>query len=172
MGGDVEFLKNELKFSYFIPMLQTELGRQVLAVNISGSTVDNIFSSKEVPSYEKYFLGGSNDVRGYGDRTIKFYDINGDNYGANSETYFNLEYRIPLVKDTISTVMFYDGGNIHKKPLSMSTENWRFGYGFGFRIRTPMGDLRLDWARRINETYPGANDKGQTEIHFNIGNMF
>jgi outer membrane protein insertion porin family len=173
LGGDVDFFKNELSYSYFIPAFQTKLGRQVIALNGFYGTIDNIFNNQDIPAYEKYFLGGANTVRGYNERSIKFYNTQlSESYGAKSEAYFNAEYRIPLVKDTIGMVLFYDGGNIFKGSLSFDDKNWKYGYGFGFRIRTPMGDLRLDWGRRINETYEGAGDKGITEIHFNIGNMF
>jgi len=176
VGGDVEYLKDEIDLSIFIPGFKTKLGQQVIALHGAAGTVDNIFSNKDVPSYTKYFLGGSNTVRGYSERSIKFVERDSSwniiSYGGLSNMYFNLEYRIPLVKDTISNVIFFDGGNIFKTSASFSTIDWRYGYGFGFRITTPMGDLRLDWARRISDTYPGARDKGRTEIHFNIGNMF
>ncbi|HPN32157.1 MAG TPA: outer membrane protein assembly factor BamA [bacterium] len=173
MGGDVDYIKTELDASVFVPLFNTKLGRQVLAFHFAGGSVDNIFGDEDVPSYEKYFLGGSSTIRGYGERDIKYYNItNGENYGGKTQLYYNLEYRIPLVKDTISSVIFYDGGNIDVSAWKMDMSGWRFGYGLGFRIDTPMGLLRLDWARRINETYPGKGDKGETEIHFNIGNMF
>ena len=177
IGGDVDYWKSEIDASLFFPMVNTKLGRQVLALHCSAGSVKNIFSSGDVPSYEKYFLGGSTTIRGYSERSIKFIsysstDTSTYTEGGKTHAYFNLEYRIPLVKDTISAVLFYDGGTLHRQPFRFQKDDWRFGYGFGFRISTPMGDLRLDWARRVNDTIPGSNDKGRTEIHFNIGNMF
>jgi outer membrane protein insertion porin family len=180
LGGDIDFIKTELDFSYFIPGFKTKLGRQVLAFHAFYGSLKNIFNSDDEPSYEKYFLGGSDTVRGYGDRDIKFFKnvtyTDGttglESFGGKSEMYFNIEYRIPLVKDTISSVLFFDGGNLHLDSFSFPKDTWRYGFGLGFRITTPMGNLRLDWAKRLNETYPGAGDRGETEIHFNIGNMF
>lgn len=184
LGGDIDYVKPTLDFSYFIPLFNTNAGRHCIAFRVRGSVVDNIFTDKPLPDYSRFYLGGANSIRGYPDGEIKFFEdwtgtIGDTEYtfanlsrGGESQLFFNLEYRIPLVENQIYLAAFLDGGNIHYDPMKMNFNEFRYGTGIGVRIDTPVGQIRLDYGYRFNDTtdrtYPGKN----SEIHFSIGPMF
>lgn len=185
LGGDIDYLKPTLDFSYFIPLFQTGPGRHCIAFRVRGSVVNNVFSDKPLPDYSRFYLGGANTIRGYPDGEIRFfeertYKITGSDTpvtmnfsrGGESQVFFNLEYRIPLVENQIYLAAFLDGGNIHSDSLKMNFNEFRYGTGVGVRIDTPVGQIRLDYGYRFQDTNERRRDKKQSEIHFSIGPMF
>jgi outer membrane protein insertion porin family len=80
----------------------------------------------------------------------------------------NLELRIPMEK-AFSVVVCDDMGMAWDKDdpnapqgNSFSFSELKDAYGFGVRVRTPMGNLRLDVANGDDETF----------THFGFGEMF
>ncbi|MFA7094484.1 MAG: BamA/TamA family outer membrane protein, partial [Thermovirgaceae bacterium] len=105
------------------------------------------YSSGDLPWAEQFFLGGASTLRGY--RDDEFY---GDEMALG-----NFEIRIP-VQEAISVVGFYDIGMAGDSAFS----DLKSAYGFGFRVRTPIGNIRLDF---------GTGDY-ETRTHFSFGEMF
>lgn len=100
-------------------------------------------------------MGGSTTLRGYED----------DEFDGHEMFLANLELRVPFEK-AFSFVIFYDMGMAwNKNNETMNSFNLgdlKDSYGFGVRVRTPMGNLRLDVANGENETF----------THFGFGEMF
>jgi outer membrane protein insertion porin family len=100
-----------------------------------------------------YTLGGDSTLRGYEDKRFR----------GDQMFLFNSELRLPVHR-TVSIVVFYDIGKVWD---SRNDENFDFGnmsagYGLGVRVRTPMGNLRLDFAQGDEES----------RVHFGFGEMF
>jgi outer membrane protein insertion porin family len=100
-----------------------------------------------------YTLGGDNTLRGYEDKRFR----------GDQMFLLNSELRLPVHR-TVSLVLFYDIGKVWD---SNRGENFDFGdmaqgYGMGVRVRTPLGNLRLDFAQGDEES----------RIHFGFGEMF
>jgi outer membrane protein insertion porin family len=77
----------------------------------------------------------------------------------------NVELRVPIEK-AFSFVLFYDTGmawhtsdTVHN---SFSLSDLESAFGFGVRVRTPIGNLRLDVAEGDEET----------RTHFGFGELF
>ena len=102
----------------------------------------------ELPGFARYSLGGMNTLRGYNSRSFE-----GSNFYMG-----NFELRMP-VNQYLSIVGFYDIGNADKK---MDWDNYHDDYGFGVRVKTPFGNLRLDYAK--------GEDENRT--YFGFGEMF
>jgi outer membrane translocation and assembly module TamA len=83
----------------------------------------------------------------------------------------NSELRIPVafLKDGLSVVPFYDGGNVYS---TINFHDFRSNYsntiGFGFRYSTPVGPLRVDIGRNLNAP-PGIKS---TQIFVTLGQAF
>jgi outer membrane protein insertion porin family len=160
LGGEREYTKYWLEGRYYLP-----LNLENLPFDLPAGDPDNPplfaarmrvgFSSGEIPYSERYFVGGSNTLRGYDD----------DEFDGHEMFLTNLELRIPMEK-AFSLVVFYDMGMAwNKNDLEMNSFNFgdlKDAYGFGVRVRTPMGNLRLDVANGENETF----------THFGFGEMF
>ena len=105
-------------------------------------------TEEELPSFARYSLGGMNTLRGYNSRSFE-----GNNFYMG-----NFELRLP-VNDYLTVVGFYDIGNADMK---MDWSNYHDDYGLGVRVKTPFGNLRLDYAK--------GEDENRT--YFGFGEMF
>ena len=72
----------------------------------------------------------------------------------------NLELRIPIEK-AFGLVFFYDTGNAWLDE-SMNFSDLHDAWGIGVRVKTPLGNFRLDHATGDNES----------RTHFGFGEMF
>ena len=111
-------------------------------LRIGSSTAD------ELPAFARYSLGGMNTLRGYDSRSFE-----GTNFYLG-----NFELRVP-VASAVSLVGFYDIGNADNK---MDWSNYHDDYGLGVRVKTPFGNLRVDYAK--------GEDENRT--YFGFGEMF
>src|SRR5262249_19632646 len=128
LGGDINFYRPSAEYRYYRPMHN---GRNTLALRAMGSFIQS-FTNLSVPFYERSFVGGDFDIRGFDFRTISpisfitrtlpvtdpvtFKTVNKPfddivYVGGDTQAVFNLEYRIPLVGQTVSLVPFMDAGN-------------------------------------------------------------
>ena len=75
----------------------------------------------------------------------------------------NFELRVPM-EENLSFVIFYDTGKAWKKSLgeSFSFSDLASDKGVGIRVKTPIGNLRLDFAQGDDET----------QTQFGFGEMF
>ena len=105
-------------------------------------------TKKELPAFARYSLGGMNSLRGYNSRSFE-----GSNFYLG-----NFELRVPIAS-AVSLVGFYDIGNADSK---FDFGNYHDDYGVGLRVKTPFGNLRVDYAR--------GEDESRT--YFGFGEMF
>ena len=136
--GDVSFTRYGMTSSWFFPLpLDTVFGVR----GRIGYMQPN--EGKEVPIFERYYLGGINSLRGL--REVGPKDpVTGDVIGGLTMLNFNVEYVFPLIKNAgMKGLVFFDTGN-----------SWESGYhlgdmrktaGVGVRWYSPIGPLRLEW---------------------------
>ncbi|OGH55892.1 MAG: outer membrane protein assembly factor BamA [Candidatus Lindowbacteria bacterium RIFCSPLOWO2_12_FULL_62_27] len=167
IGGNVEFNRPSLDLRAF----RSGGWKNVVAFRMNFVTVSNPFSSDVPPDYEQFYLGGPNSVRGYDDREINVRSVAGQKEGGRTATYYNLEYRIPVLENTFSILLFHDAGMVSESPYALNGDV-KTSAGLGLRVQSPMGPIRLDFGYRFSDTYRGANDKGQFEPHFSFGQQF
>ncbi|PYS54158.1 MAG: outer membrane protein assembly factor BamA [Acidobacteria bacterium] len=128
LGGNVAYFRPTVDYRYFHPMNR---GRNILAVRFLGSYVQG-FKGLSVPFYERFYLGGDFDIRGFDFRAISpiavltqntatldpetgntvarpfdnFVQVGGDTQGV-----LNVEYRIPIVGRVFTVAPYFDAGN-------------------------------------------------------------
>jgi outer membrane protein insertion porin family len=128
---------------------------------------------------ERFLLGGSNNLRGYGfadvgPRNSVFDPRDGVtksfNTGGLHELIFMSELEYPLVKDVgLKLVLFYDAGDAFGGTLQNRTKgrfyglNVKHNYGWGFRWFSPLGPLRFEWGYPLK-----ADGQGRKESQFNF----
>lgn len=125
---------------------------------------------RELPLFERFFLGGINTIRGFEAYSIGPKDPDtGDVIGGNKELLFNLEYIFPLVEEAgIKGVVFFDAGNAFNEDEDYDFNQLRTSVGAGIRWYSPLGPLRLEWGYNLDPE-PGEN---QSDWEFAIGVMF
>ena len=166
--GDASISHNRLSgsLSGFIPLklFGFTKGDRTLVLNVQGGTIIG-----DLPGYEAFNLGGSGSIRGF----------KGAEVGTGrSFITTTAEYRFPIFKFkafkekyTVGGTLFVDYGNdlgsgdtVRGEPAEVRDKPGNaLGYGFGFRVPTKFGTIRLEF---------GFNNRGSNLVHFNIGERF
>jgi outer membrane protein insertion porin family len=122
IGSTNDFMRNEFNFRIYRPLF----GPFVAKLNTQWGLVTSR-DGRGVPIYERYFLGGILDVRGFPlqslgprlgiatnfhDPTFQTVSDRGNVFGGNMELYYNLEIEFPIIESVgIKGVIFHDAGN-------------------------------------------------------------
>lgn len=157
LGGDNKFYKIDTESAWHAPVTKKTTfsirGRYGYA---------NGHSGKELPVYERYSVGGVYTVRGL--RDVGPRDENDHYLGGRQRLVFNTEYTFPLSEESrFYGALFYDLGTAFDRSIKM-----RYSAGTGFRWISPIGPIKLDWARNIKPK-PGES---RTKWEFSVGTFF
>ncbi len=164
-GGDSTFNRYEGSASVFIPLFWDTVGFIRTRVGYIDKRPGGI-----LPLFEKYYLGGPYTIRGYDFATISPRDPKtGDRIGGNKMVLCNLEYRFPLVKKVrLIGVLFFDVGNVYDVGQALDFGNLKKSVGIGVRWFSPMGPIRLEWAKAL-DAGPGEST---SNWEFAMGTFF
>ena len=166
LGGDKDFTRFTGRASHNIPVLKDS----VIELRAQVGIVDAFGDSDYVPIYERFFAGGANTIRGYNERKVGPIDPSTeDPLGGESMFVANIEYTKPLF-EYIKVAAFYDVGNVWSKVSDFGSDKLYSGVGFGVRIKTPIGPIRLDYGFPL-ETEPGEEDK-EGQFYFSMSHGF
>ena len=138
LGGDNYFIKVQGETSWFFPMpLNTVL-------NLRGKAgIIGPYGGREVPIYEKFFVGGLRTLRGFEYGMAGPIDSNKEALGAKNMVVFNSELIFPLSRDLgLRGAVFWDVGKGFDK-LSDITP-LKTGVGVGIRWFSPLGPIHID----------------------------
>jgi outer membrane protein insertion porin family len=139
----------------------------ILVINGEVATVSQWGNGNDVPIFERLYLGGSNNLRGFPFREVGPQDQNGEPIGGKSMWRTTIEWTFPIIEKARGAV-FYDTGFVN-------SDEWSFGFnhiasdiGVGLRLDLPIGPLRLDYG------YPIQRDgyHGGGRFNFNVGYQF
>jgi len=162
LGGDTQIYGLDLEGSQYFHLPKDT----ILLLNGEIATVSQWGSGSEVPIFERLFLGGSNNLRGFPFREVGPQQ-NGEPVGGQSMARATLEWTFPIIEKARGA-LFYDTGFVN-------TSEWSFGFnhmasdvGVGLRLDLPIGPLRLDYG------YPVMRDgyNGGGHFNFNVGYQF
>lgn len=110
------------------------------------------------PFLEQFLIGGADTLRGY----------RNDEFVGTHMAILSTEYRRNIGENLIG-VLFVDAGDAWGGPTVTGTPiegdtsfTVHVGYGFGIRVNSPLGPLRLDI----------GFSPGQTQTHFGLGHVF
>ena len=124
--------------------------------------IQRLGDATEIPLPERFFSGGSFSHRGFpNNQAGPRDDVTGFPLGGNALLMNSLELRFPLIGDELGGVLFHDAGNVYSSFKAISArysqkQNPRdFDYmaqaiGLGFRYKTPIGPLRVDFGYSPN----------------------
>jgi outer membrane protein insertion porin family len=171
LGGSNNFHRYMLDARWFLPLP----GGTVLALHGVGGAVLPYGRSTTIPYYEEFYLGGSNSLRGYGEKSIGPVELLSDTtFYGNVLLNTNVEIRTPYIPIQSSIIeglgfaVFLDGGDVFGDNAGYQFGTYQNAAGGGLRIDTPIGPVRLDYGKRL--TNPPAHDWGG--VYFAILNMF
>jgi outer membrane protein insertion porin family len=177
--GSETFYKVQLKTAWFFPSPLARLSPSLFSGHVLEADGHIGFakgiSGGDVPFYDRYFLGGIYDLRGFKYRNIGPREIN-PNYppniisnepiGGDSFWYGTLEYSLPIFEMPNGTglrfALFYDIGSVGQGTWTFSG-NFDDDWGVGLRLNIPkLGPLRLDYGIPIShDQYNGSSGQFQ-----------
>lgn len=173
LQGDVNYYKPSVTNSYNLKLFSIDDYPFVLTAGNRFGFVGRFGSTKQVPVYERYFIGGAETVRGYSNNG-QIGPLN----GGRVYDVANIEFKLPLAREHRRTIVqwafFLDVGNSWDGFDNLSgrfgtgTTDLKVGAGFGIRFTTPAFPIRLDWGYGFNHK-PGEQ---RSDIYFTLGNLF
>jgi outer membrane protein insertion porin family len=133
------------------------------------ASVDTWGDGTRVRIYDRLFLGGSNDLRGFDFRDVSPKDINGEPLGGKSMAAFTVEYTIPIIEKA-RFALFYDTGFVNVRSFDWNTDQVVSDVGVGLRLDLPIGPLRIDYGIPIQTERGNSGHNGK--FNFNVGYQF
>jgi outer membrane protein insertion porin family len=163
LGGDTQIYGVALEAQQFFHMWKDT----ILQLNGAIATVDNWGGGTFVPIYNRLFLGGSNDLRGFDFRDVSPRDLTGEPIGGKTSARFTIEYTIPIIEKARAAI-FYDTGFVNLPAWDFSTDHVASDVGVGIRLDLPIGPIRIDYGIPIQKDVYGSGGR----FNFNVGYQF
>lgn len=142
LGGDFNFNKYTLESRHYIKVGHA----QTVAWRIMAG-----YASGNLPESQLFAVGGADTVRGYED----------DQFKGKKMVAATAEYRFPIAKK-IDGAFFGDIGNAWGSESYNMSSDLHAAIGAGIRINSPIGPIRLDFAK---------GEQGG-KFHFSFGGQF
>ncbi len=165
LGGDVDVYGVNLGAAqhFLLP------GDTILTIAGRLNVTDGWDSGDQVPIFERNFLGGANNLRGFDYRDVGPKDATGEPLGGGTSGYVTLEYTAPVM-DWIRAAVFYDAGFVNEDAFDYSTSDYNSNYGIGVRLFVPkIGMIRLDYGIPMESD---AFNDSSGRFNFNLGYRF
>ena len=163
LGGNTQIYGFDLEASQYFHLWKDT----ILLFNGEIATVNTWGNGDLVHIYDRLFLGGSNDLRGFNFRDVSPRDINGEPLGGLSKARFTIEYTIPLIEKARAAI-FYDTGFVNAASWDFNTNHIVSDVGVGLRLDLPIGPIRIDYGIPIQKDINSGNGK----FNFNVGYQF
>ena len=149
-------------------------GRAVWANRIRGGVLRSD-TAADLPFSQRYFLGGSTSLRGWGRFEVAPLTEDGLPTGGRAIADLSSEVRF-AVRGNIGAVLFLDAGNVWDEATRVRLRDMRVDVGTGLTYSSPIGVVRGDFGYQLNPI-PGLMINGVPEtrhwrVHFGIGYAF
>lgn len=176
LGGDVRFLRSELRAGHWLLVSRT--AEQTLG--IIGRVGALTGTGGSLPFYERFYLGGAYDMRGFDYNEVGAFDtydttVSGNQpMGGLTYGFFSAEYTIK-VADNFRVAAFYDHGFVNRSESDFSLAEANSDYGLGLRILLGGSVMRLDFGFPVQTTVSPAGadiNGGGMKFNFSFGTVF
>ncbi|MDB6147340.1 MAG: bamA [Spartobacteria bacterium] len=174
LGGDVQTYGLDLEGSQYFHLpkdLIFLINAEAAVVDVWGGGPETIpaggTTTSAVPIFDRLYLGGSNNLRGFAFRDVGPRDVNGEPLGGQSMARATVELTFPIIAK-VRAAVFYDTGFVNANPYDFGTSHIASDIGAGLRLDLPIGPLRIDYGIPIQTDGRGTDG----HINFNVGYQF
>ena len=182
LGGTVNFYKPTVEGVWYVPVTKsTNFGFRAMVSWIQSHGGQEQFDYEQgvidveqtgIPFYERFFLGGENQIRGYDIRTVGPRDSQYRMFGGSKMMLYNIEYYIP-VAGPLKAVLYFDAGQTWDENVAWNFDmvrSLRTSTGIEARFFVPM----LNVPFRLIFAYNPHRDffQSATSFRFGIGSTF
>lgn len=166
-GSDLRYYKLNYQQQWFRPLTKD----LTLMLNGEGG-IGNGYNGKPLPFYKNYYAGGPGSVRGFVPGSLGPRDSYNNALGGRKKIVGNAELLFPfpgLSKEkSVRLSTFIDAGAVKGDGDMAGTSGLRYSVGLALTWISPVGPLKLSYAKPVNEK---PTDKVQ-KFQFTLGSMF
>ena len=170
IAGELRYVRGTAQYQYFYPVTKKITAALNAELNI-GAGLNGV----EYPIFKNFYSGGLGSVRGFEQSsltTAKQRELGITATGGTKKVNINAELLSPLPgggsDKTLRVYAFFDAGGIYGPDETISVGDLRSSVGVGISWISPVGPLRLAFAKPIKQL---ENDRIQT-LQFQIGTSF
>ena len=120
-----------------------------------------------MPIFDRLYLGGANNLRGFDFRDVGPKDNNGEPIGGNTMARITVEVTMPIIA-RIRGAVFYDTGYVNADSYDFGTEHIASDVGVGVRLDLPIGPLKIDYGIPLQKD----NNTNGPKVQFSVGYQF
>jgi outer membrane protein insertion porin family len=134
LGGTVDFYRPNVELIFYIPHTR----KTALALRADGAIIIPYGDTESLPYYQRYFLGGETQIRGYNIRSVGPIDFeNNRALGGNKYALFNAEYYIDIA-GPLRGLLFFDAGQAFLEGEKIDIKKFRTSTGVELRFIMPV----------------------------------
>jgi outer membrane protein insertion porin family len=169
LGGTVNYLRPSVEFIRYQP-----IGRKMsLGVRAQAAWIAPYGDTKVLPYYQRYFLGGETQVRGYEIRQIGPFNSQGRPLGGDKFGLFNAEYYFDVF-GPLRALLYVDAGQAFLEDERIKLSEFRVSTGAELRFIMPVLNVPFRLIYAIN---PNRSDYEKlyvpyTRFKFAVGTTF
>jgi outer membrane protein insertion porin family len=151
LGGTVNYYRPTAE-----AILYHKVGRKMaLGVRAQAALIEQYGDTLVLPLYQRYFLGGETQIRGYDIRSVGPVDTQGRVLGGNKFGLFNAEYYFDVI-GPLRALLFFDAGQAFLEGDPIDIAQFRISTGAEVRFIMPVLNVpfRLIYAINPNRQTP------------------
>jgi outer membrane protein insertion porin family len=166
-GGNEQFIKFNAEHTRYYPI---KLLRNTVFLTSARVGLAAPFGGRDsLPISERFFGGGSRDLRGFGFEEAGPRDATtGRPLGGNALLVINNELKFPIT-GILGGAVFSDTGNVFRRMKDFRPQKLSQSLGFGILAKTPIGPVRVDIAFLVFNRPAG---EPVMRRHFTFGQTF
>ncbi len=170
VAGELKYVRATANYQQYIPVTNKITGALNAELSVGSGTGDTPY-----PIFKNFYSGGLGSVRGFEQGSLTTgpqRNLGLTSTGGTKKVNFNAELLSPLPgggKDrTLRVYAFMDAGGLYGPDEAIQFSDLRSSYGIGISWISPVGPLRLAFAKPIKQF---ENDRIQS-LQFQIGSSF
>ena len=167
VAGDARYVRANYQYQQYVPLNK----KFTLAFN-GEVGLGKGMGGRPFPVFKNFYSGGLGSVRGFDQGPLGPRDVTGASLGGPKKLTFNTELIAPFPgagnDRTLRVFTFLDVGNVYGDGQKMRLSDMRASVGVGLSWISPLGPLRLAYAKPVRKF---AGDRIQ-ELQFQIGTSF
>ncbi len=164
--GQTNLYRIEGRAGWWIPTF--DFGNQVFSIVGRATTVMG-YGGKEVPFFERCYLGGAYNMRGFKYRKVGPIDPATDEpMGGQTSGFIAMEYSIEVF-NPVRFAVFYDIGFVNVNDWDFDPSDYNSDFGIGLRILLMGAPMRIDVGMPLKTGK--YNDDG-IQFNFSFGTVF